>query len=98
MGLFFVTFSILLYFSNATPIESDNKTFSTDDIEIIESYCKLRIHILKGIYPKLDSLNKVCFQSCLGCFNFITRRPNMINFPKDHTFLIKILAREFNLI
>ena len=46
MSLFFVTFSILLFSSSATPIENHNKTLSSDDIEIIDSACKLRIDYL----------------------------------------------------
>ena len=60
MSLFFVTFSILFFSSRATPIENHNKTLSSDDIEIIDSACKLRIDYI-------ESLNKVCFQLCLEC-------------------------------
>ena len=43
MSLLFVTFSILLYFSNAALIESNNEQISADDIKIVDSPCKLRI-------------------------------------------------------
>ena len=47
MSLFFVTFSILLFSSTATPIENHNKTLSSDDIEIIDSACKLRVEYIE---------------------------------------------------
>ena len=72
---------------------SSHKTFSSDDIEIIESYCKLRIFWKD---PRLDLLNKVCFQSCLRCFNskaltiLITRR---LFFPQNNS--ICVIWRDF---